>query len=374
MTYGPAVKKAVSADAPFAVSVRLSAQSASLLAGDKAERSELREFMHDEQLYLLTSNAFPYGPFKGGVVKEQVYEPDWTTEDRVRYTLEVAEVLADLVPIDIKPSIQTAPLAFRPNVTGPDYIEAFTHNVLRVVAGLVDVERRTGRTVTLARRARAVVLPRDDSRDRRVFRTAPLRRTGAAVVAQLADLSLAQAHGALRRHLGVVFDICHQAVEFEDIPTSIGLYGAAGIPIFKLQEAAALWIPEVTADVVAELERYADTIYLTQTTQRRDGELEQFLNIQDAVAVVARRPEPVRVADPLPCTCVPRRSRPVPHDPVRDRGRPPGPRTSSGVGSPRDRDLHLGCATRAPQGRRHHHLRDARARLGQADPRLRKYR
>lgn len=293
MTYGPAVKKAVSPDSPFAVSLRLSGQSALLLVDDAEERAELRSFMEDESLYLLTANAFPYGPFKGGVVKERVYEPDWTTEDRVTYTLAVAEVLADLVPVDIKPSIQTAPLAFRPNVTGPDYIETFTRNVHRVVAGLVDIERRTGRTVTLALEPEPWCFLATTEETVAYFEQHLYSARGASALADLAGMSLAQAHGALRRHLGVVFDICHQAVEFEDIATSIGLYGDSGIPIFKLQEAAALWIPEVSADVVDELERYSDTIYLTQTAQLRDGELTQFLNIQDAVAAWR--------ADPNPC-------------------------------------------------------------------------
>ncbi len=293
MTYGPAVKKAVSPDSPFAVSLRLSAQSALLLVDDAEERAELRSFMEDESLYLLTANAFPYGPFKGGIVKERVYEPDWTTEDRVTYTLAVAEVLADLVPVDIKPSIQTAPLAFRPNVTGPDYIETFTRNVHRVVAGLIDIERRTGRTVTLALEPEPWCFLATTSETVAYFEEHLYSANGASALAALAGISIAHAHGALRRHLGVVFDICHQAVEFEDIAASIGLYADSGIPIFKLQEAAALWIPEVTADVVNELEKYSDTIYLTQTAQRRDGELSQYLNIQDAVAAWR--------ADPNPC-------------------------------------------------------------------------
>ena len=62
----------------------------------------------------------------------------------------MAEVLADIVPVGVEPSIQTAPLAFRPKVTGPEYVEAFTRNVLRVVAKLVEIERRTGCRVKLA--------------------------------------------------------------------------------------------------------------------------------------------------------------------------------------------------------------------------------
>jgi hypothetical protein len=49
-------------------------------------------------MYLYTVNAFPYGPFKGRTVKEQVYEPDWRTDERTQYTMNVAEILGDVAP------------------------------------------------------------------------------------------------------------------------------------------------------------------------------------------------------------------------------------------------------------------------------------
>ena len=95
--------------------------------------------------------------------------------------------------------------------------------------------------------------------------------SGAAVekLAKLARIPIAEANAALRRHLGIVYDICHQAVEFEDIPASLQKLVDAGVPIFKLQEAAAMHMPEVTQDVVDTLKRYAKTIYLTQTLEKR---------------------------------------------------------------------------------------------------------
>jgi hypothetical protein len=95
-------------------------------------------------------NAFPYGAFKGTVVKEQVYEPDWRSEERTRYTMNVADVLADVCSADIAPSIQSAPLGFKPRVTDQAVVASYTNHVLRVVAHLVALEARTGRTVTLA--------------------------------------------------------------------------------------------------------------------------------------------------------------------------------------------------------------------------------
>jgi hypothetical protein len=97
---------------------------------------------------------------------------------------------------------------------------------------------------------------------------------------------------ALRRHVGVVFDICHQAVEYENISESLQKLVNAGIPIFKLQEAAAVHIPEVNTKTVAALARYAETIYLTQTLEKKEGEFAKYLNLEDAFASYKANPSP----------------------------------------------------------------------------------
>src|SRR6266567_7315880 len=149
-TYLPEVKRRVCPNAPFGVSLRLSGVSAARLASSAADRDRLREFLGAQDLYVYTVNAFPQGSFKGGPVMERVYEPDWTSDERVRYTTQVADVLAEIAPSGVEPTIQTMPLAFRPKVTDETYVDIFTHNVLRLAAHLVDVERRTGRRVKLA--------------------------------------------------------------------------------------------------------------------------------------------------------------------------------------------------------------------------------
>ena len=291
-TYLPRVKARVSPDAPFGVCIRLAAPTAELLAASAAERAKLRRFLADHDLYVYTVNAFPYGAFKGTIVKEQVYEPDWRTEARTRYTLNVADILADITRADISPSIQTAPLGFKPNVTGPDVIASYTEHVLRVAAHLVQLEARTGRTVTLA------IEPEPhcflETTDETVAYFTGHLYTGAAAgrLAKLAAIPLSEAHVALRRHIGIVFDIGHQAVGFEDIPTSLQTLVDASIPIFKLQEVAAMHIPEVTQEAVDALAQYARTVYLTQTVEKKNGRLTKFLNVEDAFAAWRTDPGP----------------------------------------------------------------------------------
>jgi hypothetical protein len=279
----PAVKQRVSPDAPMGLSLRLSGASVATLLADPAERADFLGFLREQDLYVYTVNAFPHGPFKGRSVMEQVYEPDWATEDRTLYTMGVADVLVDITDADVEPSVQTAPLAFRPNVDGPAFIDRFTTNLLRVVAHLIDIERQTGRRVKLALEPEPFCFLETTEETVRYFEERIFSRAGTEQLAQLASVPISAAIGLVRRHLGVVFDIGHQSVEFEDIPASLESLVAAGIPIFKLQEAAALWVPEVTDDAVRALGQFTDTIYLSQTTERRDGQLTRFLTLGDAI-------------------------------------------------------------------------------------------
>jgi hypothetical protein len=291
-TYVPKVKARIAGNRRFGVSLRLSANSAQTLAGSAAEREKLKKFLGDNNMYLYTVNAFPYGAFKGTQVKEQVYEPDWRSEERTRYTINVADVLADVCTPDVAPSIQSAPLGFKPRVTGNDVEASYTDHVLRVVAHLVALEARTGRTVQLALEPEPFCFLETADETVDYFTRRLYAGAAAEKLAKLAQMPIAEAHGALRRHLGVVFDICHQAVEYENIAESLQKLTDAGVPIFKLQEAAALHVPEVTQVVVDTLKRYAKTIYLTQTMEKRDGKINRFLNLDDAIAAFEKNPGP----------------------------------------------------------------------------------
>ena len=291
-TYVPKVKERFSPDQRFGVSLRLAAESAQTLVSSRTQRDKLKKFLDDNDMYLYTVNAFPYGPFKGRIVKEQVYEPDWRTDERTQYTINVAEVLADVAPEGSAPSIQSPPLGFKPRVTGPDVVDAFTEHILRVAAHLIELKERTNRTVGLALEPEPYCFLETTDETVAYFTNHLYSGKSAARLAKLARIPISEAHAALRRHVGTVFDICHQAVEYEDISVSLQKLVDAGIPVFKLQEAAAIQVPQVNEKAIDVLHRYAQTIYLTQTKERKEGKDKMFLNLEDAFEAWKSNPGP----------------------------------------------------------------------------------
>jgi sugar phosphate isomerase/epimerase len=291
-TYVPKVKERFAGNQRFGVSLRLSAKSAQALVSSKAERDKLRKFLDDNNMYLYTVNAFVYGHFKGELVKEQVYEPDWRSEERTRYTMNVASVVADIAPKDVLPSIQTSPLGFKPRVTGPDVVDSYTTNVLRVARHLVELEAKTGVTVTLGLEPEPYCFLETTDETVDYFTNHLYAGKSVEKFAKMSGLPIAEAMVALRRHVGIVYDICHLAVEYEDITQSLQKLVDAGVPIVKLQEAAALHIPDVTPAAVDALKRYSKTIYLTQTIEKKDGKLTKYLNVDDAIAEWEKNPGP----------------------------------------------------------------------------------
>lgn len=289
-TYVPQVKKRFCPDKPFGVSLRLSNASADALVSSPAERAKLKSFLTDNDLYLYTVNAFPFGPFKNQIVKEQVYEPDWRGEERARYTMHVADILADVGAINVNPSIQSPPLGFKPRVTGPDVVEAYAANIRRLAVHLHRLRERTGRTVTLAVEPEPYCFL--ETTDETVDFFTRVLRSEKSLTALGRDLGIDadEARTVLRRHIGTVYDICHQAVEFENISVSLQKLVDNDVPVFKLQEAAAMQVPKVTPAAVAELRKWADSVYLTQTIEMKDGKLTRFLNLEDAIAAYEKDP------------------------------------------------------------------------------------
>jgi sugar phosphate isomerase/epimerase len=283
----PAIKRQVALDRPFGVGLRLSATAAQTLRAPAA-MAELRHLLAEHDLYLFTINGFPYGPFHGRRVKERVYQPDWRHEERLVYTDLLADLLSELLPDDpdLEGSVSTVPGTFKPLAEGPGAIERIADNLIRHAAHLVRLREASGRTIALAIEPEPYCLLETieetvDFFQRHLLGSAAIRR-----LSQLTGLGPGESEAALHRHLGVCYDVCHAAVEFEDPKGSLERLAAAGIRIPKLQLSAALRVPAIDAATAGHLRPFDEPVYLHQVVERRGEELIRHLDLPDALATL----------------------------------------------------------------------------------------
>ena len=72
-----------------------------------------QKWLEEKNCYVFTINGFPYGNFHGERVKEQVYRPDWSTSDRLEYTVLLFEILEKLLQPGEEGSVSTLPGSFK---------------------------------------------------------------------------------------------------------------------------------------------------------------------------------------------------------------------------------------------------------------------
>jgi hypothetical protein len=279
------IKQRVSPDQPFGVGLRLSADAARTLAAPDS-LAAFKAFLADSGLYVFTLNGFPYGRFHDTRVKESVYLPDWQDAARLAYSNLLADILADLLPADrdIEGSISTVPGAFKPRVTGRRNVDAMVRNLVAHAVHLASLEARTGRTLRLALEPEPCCFLETIEEAVSFFENHLFSAPAKELVAE----ATGRANGAedlLRRHLGICFDVCHAAVEFEG-EDALDRLLAAGIAVPKIQVSAALRLPRIDAAAADLLRPFDDGVYFHQVVERSAGGLTRYLDLDEAFAAL----------------------------------------------------------------------------------------
>lgn len=281
----PAIKGAVSPGAPFGLGLRIAADAAATL-GTAGARAELADLLAETDTYLFTINGFPFGAFHGKRVKENVYAPDWSTSERLAYTDGLADLLAAFLPEHVAMgSISTVPVTFR-GWADAARLEAAVENLISHAALLIDIERERGRHIALALEPEPCCYLETIEETVRFFEDRLFVRSARRRLADRARMSMAGTEAALRRHLGVCYDVCHAAVEFEDAAGSLALLERAGITIPKLQLSSALRIAAIDGTAAAALKPFEEPVYLHQVVERTPDGLTRYLDLPDALASV----------------------------------------------------------------------------------------
>lgn len=286
--FAPALKRRLSPSGPFGIGLRLSARDArELLEGDRLEA--FRAFLNREGLYVALINGFPHGSFHRTSVKADVYAPDWREDERVRYTLDLVEILGRLVPADIDGGVSTAPLTYKRWMTGGTSAawDTCVANVVRVAEAMVRLRRRTGTFIHLDIEPEPDCLIETSDEFIDFFARRLLPEGGPTLAASL-GCTVEEARAELRDHVRICFDCCHFAVEYEDPVAAVDRLRNAGVHVGRVQLSSALKVtfPENAAEsnaLAERLRRFADSTYLHQVIERRGTALRHFADLDEAL-------------------------------------------------------------------------------------------
>jgi len=228
------------------VGLWLAHQLADQLANSPGALQRLRVALARNGLEVVTLNGFPYAGFHDEVVGKKVYLPDWTQPERLHYTRNLVDVLAQLLPPDASyGSISTLPLAWRePWSAGQDTLARAA--VSRLEMHLARVEESTGRRIRVA------------------FEPEP----GCVIelVPQGAEWLTPYAEGG---RIGLCLDTCHLAVQFEEPSAAFAVLDQTGVPVVKSQVSAALEVADPRSpEALRLLAEFAEPKFLHQTRER----------------------------------------------------------------------------------------------------------
>lgn len=287
----PDLKQRLAPDRPFGIGLRLSSRAATeLKSGDRLD--EFRQWLEQVDCYVFTMNGFPYGNFHRRRVKDLVYSPDWRTDERVAYTIHLAEILAELLPGGIDGSISTSPISYkywlRQDSLKEQAFRKGSQNLARVAYALAGIRRKKDKLLHIDIEPEPDCLL-ENSRETIDFFRRWLLPVGGAFLTEEHGLDPAEAEAMLKEHIRLCYDTCHFAVEYEDPEEVFRDMETAGIRVGKVQVSAALKVrlPGPAGGrrrIKRQLQNFDESTYLHQVVERReDGSLFRYRDLDQAL-------------------------------------------------------------------------------------------
>ncbi len=253
------IRNLVASDQALYVGLWFSEVSAAQ-ANQTEQLPRLKDKLAEFQLVPFTLNGFPQGDFHSQIVKHRVYQPTWWQQERLEYTLNLVQLLDQILPPGQIGSISTLPIAW--GIPDPS-----REQLMRAASQLIEVARvlhrlfeQTGRKIVLAIEPEPGCYLTNSSSFRMFFnqylRSSNLPDGTSEIVGE---------------YLTLCHDVCHAAVMYEDQKLELKQLKNDEIAIGKVQISSAIQIDWDTLsmsermEACEQLQGFAEDRYLHQT-------------------------------------------------------------------------------------------------------------
>ena len=269
------VKDRVSGGKPYGIGLRLSHQAALELAAP-GKIDEFKAWLDAHNCYVFTINGFPYGSFHGTRVKEQVFKPDWSTTERLTYTNLLFDILAQLLPPGVSGSVSTLPGSHKTFGIGADELQAIFTNLRLCREHIEKVATKSGHDLHLGLEPEPLGLFETSGETLKFF--------GLYLDRNPTDRDFF-------KFIGLNYDTCHLAIEFEEAQKALDRITGAGIRLSKLHFSSALKL-KPTPENIAKLPAFDEPVYFHQViaSYGKDEPLRRFKDLPDALQFAQSNP------------------------------------------------------------------------------------
>ena len=245
----------------FAIGLRLSAVAAKELLAN-GHLADFKNWLEETNTYVFTINGFPYGSFHGTRVKEQVFKPDWTEQARLDYTKDLFKILAVIARPGTGASVSTLPGSHK---TFHADEAPILNNLIDLAAWLEELAAETGHDFHLGLEPEPLGHFENTAETLAFF-----ERLHAA----------APDTDAIRRRIGVNYDACHFALEYDEARQSLDALTDAGIRISKIHLSSALSLDPRDPAALKAIRPFDEPVYFHQVLLKQTGgEITRFADL-----------------------------------------------------------------------------------------------
>jgi len=244
-TYASAIRARLGVDT-LGVSLWLPPTLAAALAVDGRARTRLRAELDARGLEVVTLSGVPYaeGGDEGSATAR--YLPDWSSPDRLEYTLDLARILVDLLPDDaVRGAVTTLGIGRRAGWDAAKQKEC-ARVLGRLSSGLAEVAWHTGRAVRVG------------------FQPEPgcVMDDTASTIEALSRVD--------KDRIGVCLDLANLACTWQEPAPALDRLASAGVQVIRVQVAAALEVGN-PVQAAESLRAYVEADHLHQVTTADGG-------------------------------------------------------------------------------------------------------
>ena len=250
------------ADKPYPIGLRLSARAASeLLEGDQLDR--FKDWLTTNNCMVFTINGFPYGAFHGTAVKEKVFQPDWTTQERVIYTQNLFQIIAQIAPKSSGGSVSTLPGSHKSFHADESLIRK---NLIKMALFIEELSQKHQIDLHLGLEPEPLGHFENTAETLAFFERLHVDAANPSIIQQ---------------RIGLNYDCCHFAIEFDDAKESLNAIAIdSNIRLSKIHLSNALRLNPADRNALEAIRKFNEPTYFHQVIARRaDGSLERFKDL-----------------------------------------------------------------------------------------------